>query len=167
MARKKKGWGSDDGGSSIEIPPDIDSPEQPTGGDAPGNVVPFKKGKGGGGEAGTFWDKEPKRLAALNGEYCLVMEGGRTWVLKFEERALTRRGRSVPVYMRKSDFEMFHQNQKVVRPALRGGGIVEIPEGEWWLDHPKRRQYKAVVSIPQGRGSSTASSTCGGLGCGG
>jgi len=150
MAKKTRGsgpGGSD--GSDGELP---SLPEIPEGETTPPNVVPFKKPRGNGvtkgAEEETAWDREPERLKALNDRYCLVIDGGRTWVVEFAEKDFGGRKRVVPVYLRPSEFENFYRNRKVVRQARRGGGIVEVPEGTWWLDHPQRRTYQEIVFEP-------------------
>lgn len=143
MARKKKP-GSGDEGSGNEDGVKIPEEAELTAAD---NVVPFKK-REGGEEEEKERARQNDRLERLNAQYCVVKEGSRVWVLEFQDRELNGMIRLVPVYMKFSDFENFHRNKKIIRAAKKGGGTVETPEGTWWLDHPRRREYVAVVFDP-------------------
>lgn len=89
-------------------------------------------------------------LAELNADNCVVLDGSKTWVLRFEQVSHNLNGRRysylVPIYLRPTDFRTLYMNRVI--PC--GKQIVEL--GKWWLTHPERRQYFGVVFEP-GRGS--------------
>lgn len=84
--------------------------------------------------------KGRKILAEMNERYCVVQESGKSYVLSFERE----RERETPVYQSFSSFREFHMHRKI-RVGEKSIGI-----GNYWLNHPERRQYDGVTFIPNG-----------------
>jgi hypothetical protein len=144
MARKKKPGSGDEGSTSD------DSLEMPTTTDEAGapesdNVVPFKKK--GNGEDAEADRKAGERLTRLNDQYCVVKDGGKVRVMEFRQTYYGSETRRVPMYMTAHDFKDYLQNRRVVSVGPRGG-VSSVGEGEWWLEHPGRRTYEALVFDP-------------------
>lgn len=93
-------------------------------------------------------DNNLHRLTELNGLFCVVLDGGKTRVLKFEEHVeqigRLQHVRRIPTFLSFEDFRNFHCNRTIVHE----GKIVSI--GQWWLRHPARRQYDGIVFQPAG-----------------
>lgn len=79
-------------------------------------------------------------VARMNEQYCVVREGGKTRVLSFEQDE----GRMIPIYQSFEDFRNFTMHEKVLL-GDRPQGV-----GQYWLNHPKRRQYSGVTFKPNG-----------------
>jgi hypothetical protein len=87
-------------------------------------------------------------LALLNEKFCVVLDGGKTRVLFFEEHAqlIGRRShiRRVPTFLSFEDFRNFFCNRTVAE------GKIITSLGKWWLQHPARRQYDGIIFQPDG-----------------
>jgi hypothetical protein len=85
-------------------------------------------------------------LAELNRDNVVVLDGGKAWVLRFEQVAHNLNGRRysyrVPTYLRTGDFRTLYMNRHV----KIGDRLQEL--GLWWLKHPERRQYFGLVFEP-------------------
>src|SRR5262249_16740095 len=85
-------------------------------------------------------------LAELNRDNRLVLDGGKAWVLRFEQVHHNLNGRRysyrVPMFLRPTDFCTLYMNRRV----NTGERWVEL--GKWWLRHSGRRQYLGVVCEP-------------------
>jgi hypothetical protein len=85
-------------------------------------------------------------LDELNRDNAVVLDGGKAWVLRFEEVTHNLGGRQysyrVPTFLRIADFCTLYMNRSVMVDdkfkAL----------GQWWLTHPERRQHFGVVFEP-------------------
>src|SRR5215813_13500609 len=81
-------------------------------------------------------------LAELNRNNAVVLDGGRTMVLRFEEIEHEAGGQTymyqLPTFLRFQDFRNLYLNRFVDV----GGDRVAV--GKWWLMHPDRRQYGGV-----------------------
>jgi hypothetical protein len=86
-------------------------------------------------------------LDELNKEFAVVRVGGKTRVMEFEESP-ARRGVQIPVYASFEDFKKFQDKYRVTVPDGQKHGTKEVGRGTWWLQHPDRRQYRAVVFEP-------------------
>src|SRR3954451_23603311 len=80
----------------------------------------------------------------LNERYCVIQDGGKTLVLHFEPDVRDGRTRMIPRFMSFQDFRNFYLNKKVGIPDG------EASLGHYWLQHPARRQYKALTFQPGG-----------------
>ena len=80
-------------------------------------------------------------LAKMNEENCVVLEAGKTLVLRFENFEDIRR---VPIFLTFHDLRNLYLNQTI------RVGKARKPLGDWWLKHPKRRQYAGVTFNPGG-----------------
>lgn len=84
------------------------------------------------------------RLSAMNADNCVVLDGGKAFVLRFETITRMIKGRTrtheMPTFLRTSDFKTLYMNQPV---QIDEGKSVDL--GTWWLKHPSRRQYAGVV----------------------
>lgn len=85
-------------------------------------------------------------LEELNRENAVVLDGGRTMVLRFEEIKHEVDGETyvyrMPMFLRFQDFRNFHLNRHVTI------GKRQVDVGTWWLQHPERRQYRGIVFLP-------------------
>ena len=89
-------------------------------------------------------------LDELNAENAVVMEGGKTWVLRFAEvHHIAGDVHYVflePVYLSFQDFRNFYLNRHINVGDEEKPKWVDI--GSWWLEHPNRRQYSGVTFQP-------------------
>jgi hypothetical protein len=81
-------------------------------------------------------------LAQMNATYAVTKIGGKTRVMSLEESPLFP-GCKVPVFSTIQDFRAFHHNRKKQLDNARTIGM-----GQWWIEHPERRQYDGVVYDP-------------------
>jgi hypothetical protein len=60
----------------------------------------------------------------------------------------------MPTYMRFDDFRQFYLNRKTVKadglPYATDGRGRPLSIGQWWLEHPLRKQYRGVIFQPGG-----------------
>jgi hypothetical protein len=82
-------------------------------------------------------------LAKMNERYAVVMVGGKTRVVSFEDGPT---GYKVPVYSTFSDFRAFHAGRKLL--TSKSGITRRVRLGGWWLDSERRRQYNGIVYSP-------------------
>jgi len=89
-----------------------------------------------------------QRLSELNINNCVVLDGGKTLVLRFERMEHIAGGERyvhlVPTFLRFGDFRNFYLNRRI----QVGKRSVDI--GSWWLEHVARRQYAGVIFRPAG-----------------
>src|SRR6266516_5685920 len=81
-------------------------------------------------------------LAQMNANYAVTKVGGKTRVMSLEESPLFA-GCKIPVFSTIQDFRAFHHNRKKQQDSGRTVGM-----GQWWIEHPQRRQYDGVVYDP-------------------
>jgi hypothetical protein len=89
---------------------------------------------------------EKTDLDRMNERFAVVRVGGKTRVMEFQESP-ARRGALVPVYSTLRDFRDF-QDKYRVKVENNDGGVIRTGRGTWWVKHPERRQYDAVVFEP-------------------
>jgi hypothetical protein len=82
-----------------------------------------------------------KVLAAMNARYAVVREGGRTIVI--EEFSDPERQRHCVVRSRFADIKSCYQHRR-----MQDDDGESVSVGDWWLNHPERRQLESVVFIP-------------------
>jgi len=91
---------------------------------------------------------EAQQLSELNADNCVVLDGGKTLVLRLEKVEHIAGGECyvhlVPTFLRFGDFRNFYLNRRI----QVGNRSVDI--GSWWLEHSQRRQYDGVVFRPAG-----------------
>lgn len=93
--------------------------------------------------------KDPE-LADFNERFAVIMLGGKARVMGWENSTINP-GTKVPFYMTFDDFRNFMgKYRKIVVHRDKDGSLQEkrVPMGQWWLDHPQRRQFKGVSYIP-------------------
>jgi hypothetical protein len=95
-------------------------------------------------------DEAEQLLAELNRDNRLVLDGGKVWVLRFEQVHHNPTGRRrytylVPIYLRTGDFRTLYLNRRI----MVGARAIDL--GKWWLHHRQRRQYFGVVFEPGGK----------------
>src|SRR5262249_4413993 len=82
-------------------------------------------------------------LDKMNVKNCVVLDGARTRVLRFEEIEHDAGGEHyvyhVPMFLRFEDF----RNLYLSRHIMVGKRSVDV--GSWWLEHPQRLQYPGIV----------------------
>jgi hypothetical protein len=87
-------------------------------------------------------------LAELNRDNCVVLDGARTRVLRFEEVEHDAGGEHyvyrVPTFLRFEDLRNLYLNRRIVVDD-RSRDV-----GNWWLHHPQRRQYDGIIFKPAG-----------------
>jgi hypothetical protein len=86
-------------------------------------------------------------LAEMNAAYAVTKIGGKTRVMSLEESA-TFPGCKVPVFSSINDFKAFHLKRK--KSVSDGQNTRQVGMGQWWINHPERRQYDGVVYAPGG-----------------
>ena len=93
-----------------------------------------------------------ERLTELNVNNCVVLDGGKTMVLRFEQVEHIAGGERyvylVPTFLRFGDFRNFYLNRRVQIETQNGTKWVDL--GSWWLEHSHRRQYAGVIFRPAG-----------------
>ncbi len=102
---------------------------------------------------------DPK-LAAMNEKHHVVLHGGKTRVLTWEDDDIYK-GRKVPVYQTPQDFKAFHSkyrhNHQIQTKVKDENGVetgatetktVSRPLGDWWWDQRERRQYEGLTYAP-------------------
>jgi Family of unknown function (DUF5906)/RepB DNA-primase from phage plasmid len=86
-------------------------------------------------------------LRKLNADHCVVLDGARTMVLRFEETEYDAGGEHyiirVPTFLRFTDFRNLYLHRRI-----KVGEDRSKDWGKWWLTHPQRRQYKGVIFKP-------------------
>jgi hypothetical protein len=90
----------------------------------------------------TYSDRA-KALAVMNSRYAVVSEGGRTIVIGDAFDPATKRHRIERSSF--ADLRARYQNRR-----LRGDDDKVTTLGNWWLNHPQRRQYDRVTFLPGG-----------------
>ena len=100
-------------------------------------------------------EREPEnedQLTELNVNNCVVLDGGKTLVLRFEQVEHIAGGERyvylVPTFLRFGDFRNFYLNRRVEIETQNGTKWVDL--GSWWLEHSHRRQYAGVIFRPAG-----------------
>jgi hypothetical protein len=93
-----------------------------------------------------------QRLSELNINNCVVLDGGKALVLRFEQVEHIAGGERyvylLPTFLRFSDFRNFYLNRRVQIETQNGTKWVDL--GSWWLEHSHRRQYAGVIFRPAG-----------------
>ncbi|MET4455566.1 DUF5906 domain-containing protein [Bradyrhizobium sp. RT3b] len=87
-------------------------------------------------------------LERLNKEYCVVQDGGKTRVLRFDPQVQMKGGkivhqRLVPTFLSFGDFHNYFKNEHAIDA---NGKSVQL--GNWWTSHPKRRTYLGLTFRP-------------------
>ena len=104
-------------------------------------------------EAAEIEEENEQRLSELNIANCVVLDGGKTLVLRFEKMEHIAGGESyvhlVPTFLRFGDFRNFYLNRRVQIETQNGTKWVDL--GSWWLEHAQRRQYDGVIFRPAGK----------------
>jgi hypothetical protein len=104
-----------------------------------------------GAESERRWQDRPSLLAqlnelnALNAEYFVAPDGGRTLVVTFKKD----RGREVATFFSFTDFRNLYMNRLVrIEAADEAKPDRYVRLGTWWLNHRNRRQYRGLVFEP-------------------
>lgn len=88
------------------------------------------------------------QLAELNDVHAvLLQEGGKTRVLSWETSELDA-NLEVPVLQSFEDFQKRYMNRVVEVGLDRKGDPKCVKLGRWWLEHSRRREYKALRFMP-------------------
>jgi hypothetical protein len=94
------------------------------------------------------FDPDEALLAEMNRDNCVVPEGGKTWVLRFEQTERNIQGEVFqyrkPMFFLYADFRHLYRN----RVITVGRNSVDV--GRWWFEHPSRRQHDGVAFVPAG-----------------
>ena len=93
----------------------------------------------------------PKRqgvMAELNRDNCVVLDGARGRILRFEEVEHDAGGEHyvyrVPTFLRPEDFRLLYLNREITA----NGAVMDV--GKYWLTHEQRRQYPGIIFKPNG-----------------
>jgi len=94
-------------------------------------------------------DEAEQLLAELNRDNCVVLDGGKVSVLRFEEMEHAAGGERytyrVPTYLSFQAFRDFYLNRHIIVGKEKPK---RVDIGSWWLSHPQRRQYSGVIFKP-------------------
>src|SRR5262249_23933711 len=89
----------------------------------------------------------PDLLDKLNAKHAVIIDGGRTLVLRFDRIEYTadnmRDAYDAQIYLRPNDYKTFYVNRRV-----RISEDETMPLGHWWFAHSMRRQYAGLVYEP-------------------
>jgi hypothetical protein len=89
-----------------------------------------------------------KILTELNRDNAVVLDGGKTMVLRFEEILHEAGGEryiyQIPTFLRFQDFRNFYLNRYI------DVGDEKVSIGKWWLLHADRMQYRGLIFTPAG-----------------
>jgi hypothetical protein len=88
-------------------------------------------------------------LRQLNEEWCVIIDGGKTRVMRFVNHKINHQKRLIPEFLSFGDFRNFYLNENVtISHAERKSDY--LPVGNWWLKNRQRRQYKGLIFDPTG-----------------
>jgi hypothetical protein len=90
---------------------------------------------------------ENPKLLEFNDRYCTVMYEGSFRVIERVSDPVSGMERLVKI--RRDDFKAFWAGHEVVIAKTKDGDPVSGKLADWWLEHPKRRQYSGVVFAPE------------------
>jgi hypothetical protein len=100
-------------------------------------------------------DDAERILREMNRDNCLVVDGARTMVLRFERDERVIGGETyvydLPVFLRQADFLLLYKNRRVEIGRDKEGRPITTEVGKWWLSHPRRQQYRGVTFVPAGK----------------
>jgi hypothetical protein len=87
-------------------------------------------------------------LERLNAVYCVVQDGGKTRVLRFDNQVQLKGGkvvhqRLVATFLSFGDFHNYFKNEQ----AMSADGK-PVPLGSWWTSHSRRRTYIGLTFRP-------------------
>jgi hypothetical protein len=87
-------------------------------------------------------------LSPLNEKYCIIKNwGGKCRVIQEQFDEIMSRYRLTRITF--EDFRNMHINQMVVCDTnKKNGNVIEIPLGDWWLRHPRRREFDKIIFAP-------------------
>ncbi len=91
-------------------------------------------------------EKKLATLEDLNKEYFVSWTGGKCRVFTEHYDEALRRSHLQRISF--TDFQQYFQNRRVKSGEDSKGNPKFEPLGDWWLAHPKRRQYRRVVFSP-------------------
>jgi hypothetical protein len=87
-------------------------------------------------------------LAELNRDNAVVLDGGKTLVLRFERVEYSADNEQyayeVPTFLRFNDFKNFYLNRRI-----RISDDKTMSVGAWWVGHSRRKQYTGLVFEPK------------------
>jgi hypothetical protein len=140
-----------------EIDREPDAEPEANGGGGPGGPAPKPTSKPRPKPGGPPPSREERLLAELNRDNCVVLDGGKTWVMRFEEVEHAAGGERyllrMPTFLSFQAFRDFYLNRHISIAARGRRGemtTVDIDIGSWWLSHSQRRQYDGLVFHPGG-----------------
>jgi hypothetical protein len=126
----------------------------------PNGVRPddFSRGPGKTNGAAVIDEQEEQRLARLaaeqlkkvNAQYAVAAEGGKVWVIQ-SRRDPNYQGRFVLDRFTFAEWSKLYMNQWVAVVSSSSGKIENKQLPDWWLHHPRRRQYLGgIILDPSG-----------------
>jgi hypothetical protein len=90
-------------------------------------------------------------VSQLNTEWCVVIDGARTRVMRFVENEINHQVRHVAEFLSFADFAAFLMNRMIQtndpNPVTHAGATFESL-GKLWLRHTSRRQYTGLIFDP-------------------
>jgi hypothetical protein len=97
-------------------------------------------------------EAEEPMLRELNDKHAVVGSiGGKCRITTFERSALGEHSREMLQLHSQADFLLRYSN-RTVDMVVANGKVVSKRAGQWWLDHPMRRQYEGIVFDPSREG---------------
>lgn len=91
---------------------------------------------------------EEPMLARLNADHAVIeLYGGKTKVVSWEPSEVDPSRKEI-VAQSFEDFRNRYMNRRVQTGQTKEGNPIYSPAGKWWLEHPMRRQYPALLFRP-------------------
>lgn len=88
------------------------------------------------------------QLCDMNEKHAVLLaEGGKTRVISYLRDPI-HANRKRAVLQTFEDFQKRYMNQKIEIGKTKEGLPIKIGKGKWWLEHPQRREYAALVFEP-------------------
>jgi len=98
----------------------------------------------------TTRDEEAELLAEMNRDNCVVLDGGKVMVLRFEKTEHEAGGERyvyfVPTFLTFAALHDLYLNRGLWVGDEKKVSWMSL--GSWWLQHPERRQYRALIFRP-------------------
>jgi hypothetical protein len=86
-------------------------------------------------------DDEEALLAEMNAQHCVLPIGGKTRVATWGDDPKFPGYKIIVGLSSPNDFKALHNKYRHLHYDQAKGKIVVVKNGDWWVDHPRRRQY--------------------------
>jgi hypothetical protein len=114
--------------------------EEPEGSEGPAQVLPEED-----------FDETPRGvLIEINTEWQVVVDGGKTRVMRFAELEINKQKRRVAEFLSLADFKAWYINRDVFFPPTPDNpNGSRIPAALFWLKNKARKQYTGLIFDPK------------------